>query len=270
MATPPGLDRTEIERLRAELAGAEPEEILARAYARFPRVAIVASFQVESSVLIDMACRLRDQVEVITLDTGRLPPETHEVIDAFQRRYPVRVRVVAPDPGEVAEMVGRHGVNLFYRSPELRLRCCEVRKSRPLARALRGCDAWVTGLRRDQSPTRAATPVVALDEGHGGIAKLAPLAAWTSDQVWDYVRRHQVPYHPLHDRGYPSIGCAPCTRPVQPGEDPRAGRWWWERDQVKECGLHCDHSGRPRRRGAPGGRPAEAGGGRGRGEGVRG
>ncbi len=254
MAARADLDQREIERLQAELAAAEPEEVLAWAYRRFPRTAIVASFQIESSVLIDMACRLRDQVEVITLDTGRLHQETFEIIDTFQQRYPVQIRVVSPDPGEVAEMTGRHGVNLFYRSPELRLLCCEVRKSRPLARALRGVDAWVTGLRRDQSPTRAVTPVVALDEAHGGIAKLAPLAAWTADRVWEYVRRHQVPYHPLHDRGYPSIGCAPCTRPVQPGGDPRSGRWWWEQDTVKECGLHWDPSGRPRRGGAAGDR----------------
>jgi phosphoadenosine phosphosulfate reductase len=256
MAARTGLDQPEIERLYPELATADPEEVLAWAYRRFSQVAIVASFQVESSVLIDMACRIRDRVEVITLDTGRLPQETYEIIDTFQQRYPVQVKVVSPDPEELAEMTGRHGVNLFYRSPELRIRCCEIRKSRPLARALRDYDAWVTGLRRDQSPTRAATPVVARDESHGGIVKLAPLATWTADQVWDYVRRHQVPYHPLHDRGYPSIGCAPCTRPVQPGEDPRAGRWWWEQDVVKECGLHWDPSGRPSRRDKPADRPS--------------
>src|SRR5207237_8841912 len=142
-------------------------------------------------------------------------------------------------------LADRHGANPFYRSVELRRLCCEVRKVRPLARALRGHDAWITGLRRDQGATRAATPLVAEDPEHGGLAKVAPLATWTRDQVWEYVRRHQVPYHALYDQGYTSIGCAPCTRATALGEDERAGRWWWERDEVKECGLHWTPEGRP-------------------------
>jgi thioredoxin-dependent adenylylsulfate APS reductase len=215
-----------------------PEEVLAWAYRTFRRVAIVASFQVESSVLIHMAASMVDRPDVVTLDTGRLPEETQDLIDRVQRRYPIRLHVEAPDPAEVSELVAAEGPNLFRRSVELRERCCDVRKVRPLSRALEGFDAWVTGLRRDQSAGRRGTPVVQADGAHGGIAKIAPLVAWRRDQVWSYIREHGLDYHALYDRGYTSIGCAPCTRPVQPGEDERAGRWWWEQSDVKECGLH--------------------------------
>lgn len=220
------------------LAEAAPEEILAWAYERFPNTVIVASFQAESSVLIDMAWRLRGEVRVLTLDTGRLPQETHDLIDRVRERYRIAIDVQTPDADEVAAMASGHGTNLFYRSKELRLLCCDVRKVRPLRRALEGVDAWITGLRRDQGGTRAGTPVVRVDAAHGGIAKVAPLARWRTEQVWDYIRRHDVPCHALYEHGYTSIGCAPCTRPTQPGEDPRAGRWWWETNGVKECGLH--------------------------------
>jgi phosphoadenosine phosphosulfate reductase len=220
------------------LAEATPEEILAWTYERFHQVVIVASFQAESSVLIDMAWRLRGDVTVLTLDTGRLPKETHDLIDRVRQRYGVAIDVRTPDAEEVAGITSVHGTNLFYRSKELRLLCCEMRKVRPLARALQTFDAWITGLRREQSATRTQTPAVSADAAHGGIAKVAPLARWRTEQVWEYVRRHDVPVHALYERGYTSIGCAPCTRPTQPGEDPRAGRWWWEADGVKECGLH--------------------------------
>lgn len=215
-----------------------PQSVLRWTYESFRRVAIVASLQAESSVLIDMAVRIRPKVTVLTIDTGRLPQETHEMIDRVRDRYAIDVQVIAPDPDEVRQMISISGANLFYRSPELRRLCCDVRKSRPLARALDGYDAWVTGLRRSQISTRAHTPVVAVDDEHGGIAKIAPLAAWSEDEVWGYIRDHHVPYHRLYDRGYTSIGCAPCTRATGPGEDPRAGRWWWEVGEVKECGLH--------------------------------
>lgn len=215
-----------------------PEEVLEWAYGTFRRVAIVASFQAESSVLIHMAASIVDRPEVVTLDTGRLPEETQDLIDRMQRRYPVRLHVETPDPAEVSDLVAAGGPNLFRRSVELRERCCDVRKVRPLARALEGYDAWVTGLRRDQSAGRRSTPVVQADASHGGIAKIAPLAAWRRDQVWAYIRERGLDYHALYERGYASIGCAPCTRPVEPEEDERAGRWWWEQSDVKECGLH--------------------------------
>jgi phosphoadenosine phosphosulfate reductase len=214
------------------------ETVLQWTYETFPRVAIVASFQAESSVLIDMASRIRDDVVVLTLDTGRLPQQTYDMIDRVRDRYRIDVQVISPDATAVQQMVGAHGVNLFHQSVEMRRLCCDVRKSRPLARALAGYDAWVTGLRRDQAATRAATAVAAPDPEHQGLTKVAPLATWTKEQVWSYIREHDLPYHSLYDLGYTSIGCAPCTRATTEGEDERAGRWWWEVNEVKECGLH--------------------------------
>jgi thioredoxin-dependent adenylylsulfate APS reductase len=221
-------------------AGAPPETVLRWAYETFPRVAIVASFQAESSVLIDVAARVRRHATVITLDTGRLPQQTYDMIDRVRDRYGIDVQVVSPDAGDLQTMVGSHGANLFLESVEMRRLCCNVRKSRPLARALSGYDAWVTGLRRQQAPTRLQTPVVAPDPEHAGLTKIAPLAAWSKDQVWAYIRENELPYHTLYDAGYTSIGCAPCTRATIAGEDERAGRWSWEQNEVKECGLHWE------------------------------
>jgi thioredoxin-dependent adenylylsulfate APS reductase len=221
-----------------ELESAGAQDVLRWTYSRFSRVAIVASFQAESTVLIDLASRVVQRPEVVTLDTGRLPQETHDQAERELARRPLRLHVHTPDPAELRRLAAEHGPNPFYRSPELRRLCCEVRKGRPLARALAGFDAWITGVRRDQAPSRAATPIVAEDPAHGGIAKVAPLARWTEEEVWSYLRARRLEHHPLYDRGYRSIGCAPCTRAVMEGEDARAGRWWWERDAVKECGLH--------------------------------
>jgi len=160
------------------------------------------------------------------------------VIDRMRERYDIRLDVISPDAEETRDMVAQHGVNLFYNSIALRNACCEVRKARPLERALRGRSAWITGLRRDQSRTRSETQVAAPDALHGGIMKIAPLARWSRADVWDYIRANDVPYHDLYDRGYTSIGCEPCTRAIRPGEDERAGRWWWEDSDVKECSIH--------------------------------
>jgi len=214
------------------------EATLRWAYHTFERVAIVASFQAESSVIIDLASKIRPDVRVLTLDTGRLPTETHDMIDRVRDRYGIEVEVVKPDAGEVQQMVAANGSDLFYRSVEMRRLCCDVRKSRPLDRALGGFDAWVTGLRREQAATRAGTQVVALDPERNGVTKIAPLASWSKADVWDYIRENDLPYHALYDHGYTSIGCAPCTRATATGEDERAGRWWWEENEVKECGLH--------------------------------
>ncbi len=214
------------------------EATLRWAYDTFARVAIVASFQAESSVIIDLASRIRPDLRVLTLDTGRLPQETHDMIDRVRDRYGIEIEVVTPDPDEVGQMVAAHGSHLFYRAVEMRRMCCDVRKSRPLDRALSGYDAWITGLRREQAATRANTQVVALDPEHNGITKIAPLASWSKAEVWDYIRDHDLPYHSLYDHGFTSIGCAPCTRATSQGEDERAGRWWWEQNEVKECGLH--------------------------------
>jgi phosphoadenosine phosphosulfate reductase len=206
------------------------------------RLALASSFGAEDMVLIDLFARLVDKPRVFTLDTGRLPQETYDLMDATRRRYGIDVEVYFPHPIDVEAMVRGRGLNLFYDSIEDRKDCCGVRKVEPLKRALATVDGWITGLRRDQIVTRAETPKIGIDRDHGGIWKVAPLAAWTRDQVWAYIRRHEVPYNALHDQGFASIGCAPCTRAIQPGDDERAGRWWWEEPAQRECGIHFDPS----------------------------
>lgn len=216
-----------------------PEEILAWALGKFqPRIALAASFGAEDVVVLDMLTKLTPAARVFTLDTGRLPAETYALMDAIRERYRLTIEVYFPQAETVEAMVREHGVNLFYRTVEDRKRCCGVRKVEPLGRALQGLDAWITGLRREQAVTRTQVRKVEVDSDHGGMVKVNPLADWTWEQVWAYIRTHNVPYNALHDRGYPSIGCAPCTRAVAPDEDPRAGRWWWEKPETKECGLH--------------------------------
>ncbi|HTG47869.1 MAG TPA: phosphoadenylyl-sulfate reductase [Actinomycetota bacterium] len=219
---------------------AAPEEILGWALDRFhPRMAISAAGGIDGMALIDMAWRIDPSVRVFTLDTGRLPPETYTLFEEVRDRYGIDVEFEFPDRLAVERMTAGEGPNLMYRSVELRLRCCEVRKVEPLSRKLATLDAWVAGLRREQWKSRRNIAKVEVDRQHGGIVKLNPLADWTLDRVWNYVREHEVPYHELFDQGFQSIGCAPCTRAVLPGEDERAGRWWWEQDTDKECGIHC-------------------------------
>ncbi len=223
----------------ASLAGSAPQTVLEWALRTFPRdrIALCTSLQREGMVLLDMATRLDPLVQVVTIDTGRLPIETHEFIDCVRARYAIRIEVLHPNADELSQLTAEHGVNPFYRSVELRLLCCRIRKINPLTPRLQRLDAWITGLRRSGSAERAAVNQVELDTVHGGIVKLNPLAHWTTEQVEAYTKAHNVPVHPLYAKGYTSIGCAPCTRPVMPGEDPRAGRWWWERG-AKECGIH--------------------------------
>jgi phosphoadenosine phosphosulfate reductase len=218
----------------------DAQGILEWAFERYhPRLALACSFQAEESVLIDMMYRLRgSDFRVLSLDTGRLNQETYDCMDAMRERYGIRVEVFFPNAERVEKMVREGGLNLFYRSVEARKMCCDIRKVEPLNRALENLDAWVTGLRREQAPTRTDILKVEVDHGHAGIAKINPLIDWSHKQIWDYIRKNQVPYNKLHDQGYPSIGCAPCTRAVKPGEDIRAGRWWWENPETKECGLH--------------------------------
>jgi phosphoadenosine phosphosulfate reductase len=234
-------DDLEIGEIALELDDKEPQEVIAWALDTFgDRIAVVTALQAEGMVVLDMAYQLKPDIRVITVDTGRLPQETYEFLDCVREHYPdARFEVLFPDYREVEAMVRRHGVNLFYKSVPLRLLCCHIRKVRPLLRALQNLDAWFTGLRREQWASRANIKKVELDHDHGGIVKVNPLADWTKEEVWDYIRENGVPYHPLYDKGYTSIGCAPCTRPIQPGEDDRAGRWWWEVNAPKECGIHC-------------------------------
>ena len=215
-------------------------ELLGWALERFrPRIALASSFGAEDVVLIDLLMELDPRARVFTLDTGRLHSETYALAQALRDRYGLAIDVFFPRTEALEAMVRAHGVNLFYASVENRKLCCGVRKVEPLDRALEGLDAWITGLRREQAVTRGRVRKVEIDADHGGILKLNPLADWSWDRVWGYIRDHAVPYNALHDAGFPSIGCAPCTRAVRPGEDLRAGRWWWELDAAaKECGLH--------------------------------
>jgi phosphoadenosine phosphosulfate reductase len=241
---PHGLDPQLDEPDLADLEGLPADRLLAwaiRTHGR--RFAVVTSFQAEGMVVLDLARQIDPGVRVLTLDTGRLPEETHEVIEAVRTGMGLRVEVVSPDPADVAAMVASHGPNLFRKDPALRRLCCHVRKVAPLERALAGVDAWATGLRRDGGPARVGTPKVERDAANGGIVKLNPLADWSRDQVWAYVRSHRLPVSSLYGQGYTSIGCAPCTRPTRPGEDERAGRWWWEADPDRECGLHARLAG---------------------------
>jgi phosphoadenosine phosphosulfate reductase len=216
----------------------EAQDIVRLVHQRFGRkVALSSSFGAEDMVLIDMLMKVDPRARIVTLDTGRLPQETYNVMDAVRERYGAAIEIFFPQAEAVQAMVAEHGLNLFYHSVENRKLCCGVRKMEPLRRALAGLDAWMTGLRREQSVTRTDVHAVEWDESNK-LVKVNPLADWTRDDVWRYIREHNVPYNALHDRGYPSIGCLPCTRAVQPGEHERAGRWWWEHPETKECGLH--------------------------------
>jgi phosphoadenosine phosphosulfate reductase len=235
------IDELEAGELSVEFEGEEPETVLEWAIERFsPRIGVSTAFQIDGVAIIDMAYRLDQGIHVFSVDTGRLPAETHELIAQLRDRYPgLNLEVLAPEEQHVRRMVERKGRDLFHESVENRLLCCNVRKVRPLTRHLATLDAWITGLRRDQWATRTNIRKVEIDHDHGAIVKLNPLAEWTKDEVWDYVRENDVPYHALYDQGYTSIGCAPCTRAIRPGEADRAGRWWWETNAPKECGIHC-------------------------------
>jgi phosphoadenosine phosphosulfate reductase len=230
--------RERVERFRAATAGAEIEEFLPAAAAAFNGDLLFASsLGAEDQVLTHLLSRLAPEVPIITLDTGRLPQETYDLIDETRRRLGVEIEVLFPHAASVEAMVRTHGVNLFYESVEKRKACCFARKVEPLKRKLAGFDAWMTGMRRDQSPTRSGVERIEVDAVNG-MVKLNPLVDWSRERVWSYLRAEDVPYSKLHDRGFPSIGCLPCTRAVGPGEDERAGRWWWERPEQKECGIH--------------------------------
>jgi len=210
---------------------------------RYSPVALASSLQAEDMVITDAIARLRLPITVFALDTGRLHAETLALIPEIQQRYGIEIEVLQPQSASVAQYVQFYGRDAFYGSTGLRQRCCEIRKVEPLARALAGKRAWITGQRREQSSNRAELAEREVDALHG-VEKFNPLAAWSETAVWDYIRAHHVPYNRLYDQGYRSIGCAPCTRPSLPGEEVRAGRWWWEQPETKECGLHLTADGR--------------------------
>ncbi len=219
------------------------QEIVSWAVLEFgvEHLALASSMGAEDQALTDILWVHEPQAHIFTLDTGRLPQETHELIQETNAKYGRPLKIVFPEKARVEEMVNLHGPNLFYESLAKRKMCCEVRKVEPLRRELKNYRAWMTGLRRSQAVTRQELPIVEWDETFG-LVKINPLAAWSEKDVWDYLKEKGIPYNKLHDQGYPSIGCAPCTRAVAAGEDIRAGRWWWEQPEHKECGLHVKNA----------------------------
>lgn len=226
------------EQLNKRFSGKTPEEILKYFLEEYRgHIGLASSLGIEDQVLTAMMCKIDSSALIFTLDTGRLFPETYSLIERTNMTYGIKVRLFFPDFREVEKMVSEHGVNLFYESEGNRRMCCHVRKLEPLERAFAGLKVWICGLRREQSVTRTGNQVVEWDEANR-MLKVNPLIDWTEEQAWEYIKKQGVPYNALHDKGFPSIGCQPCTRAVKPGEDIRAGRWWWESPDHKECGLH--------------------------------
>ena len=221
------------------LGGATPTDVMRWGLTRFgQKMAIASSFSLEDNVVTDIAFKIDPKVRVFALDTGRLPEETYQAAERVRDKYGIEIEWLFPEHVAVETLLRKKGSYSFMDSLDNRHECCGIRKVEPLGRILGTLEAWVTGLRRDQSVTRADTASVQLDAGHGGIAKVNPIIAWSNEELWAYADAERVPVHTLHRKGYPSIGCQPCTRAVQPGEHPRAGRWWWENPESKECGLH--------------------------------
>lgn len=232
-----------VKNLNEEFGGADSVETLRWSLEHFGgKVALASSLGAEDMVITDLLWKVDPHSRIFTLDTGRLPEETYRVMDRVREKYGINLEVFFPENDRIEEMVRIHGINLFYDSIEYRKLCCYVRKMEPLKRALSELDAWICGLRRDQSVTRADVAVFEIDETNGGILKVNPLIDWSEEDVWNYIRENDVPYNELHDKSYPSIGCEPCTRAIRTGEDVRAGRWWWESPEQKECGLHAKKS----------------------------
>jgi phosphoadenosine phosphosulfate reductase len=224
--------------LNRRFAKSSPEEILSWFSMNFAgKIAFSTSLGAEDQVITHMIAGGGQPVKIFTLDTGRLFQETYDLLDITRQKYGCAIDIYFPDALHVEEMVQSRGINLFYQSIENRQLCCHIRKLEPLKRALRGMEVWVTGVRKEQSVTRAGAALVEWDPVYE-IIKINPLIQWNSDMVWEYIRSWKIPVNELHEKGYPSIGCLPCTRAIQPGEDVRSGRWWWELPELKECGLH--------------------------------
>ncbi len=221
-----------------EFGNKSAEEVLAFFLGKFKnRIALASSLGAEDQVLTRMIANIDLSTRIFTLDTGRVFPETYDLMARTNEKYGIKLKVYFPDATSVENMVNEKGINLFYESIENRKLCCGIRKVEPLKRAFKELDVWICGLRKDQSVTRFFTKTIEWDE-QNGLIKINPILSWTEKQVWAYIKEHDVPYNELHDKGFPSIGCQPCTRAIKPGEDVRAGRWWWETPEQKECGLH--------------------------------
>jgi phosphoadenosine phosphosulfate reductase len=232
------MNNFKIEELNKRFQQKDPIEVLTWFLNEYgDKVALSSSMGAEDQVLTDMVLKIKPETRIFTLDTGRLFPETYDLIDRTNKKYNTKIEVLFPDYRQVEEMVNSKGINLFYESIENRKLCCHIRKIEPLKRVFKTLDAWICGLRAGQSVTRLNIRVVEWDDNNG-LIKVNPLARWSETEVWNYIKENKIPYNPLHDKGYPSIGCQPCTRAVEPWEDVRAGRWWWENPESRECGLH--------------------------------
>jgi phosphoadenosine phosphosulfate reductase len=232
----------QIDQLNAEFGAADTAHILDYFINTYNnKIAFASSMGAEDQVITQMIANINPKTKIITLDTGRMFPETYDLIERTNARYKINIEIYFPDRAQVENMVREKGINLFYESIENRKLCCHIRKIVPLQRALKGLDVWISGLRRSQSVTRKDLKLVEWDNNNQ-LIKINPLIEWTEDQVWHYIEKNNIPYNRLHDQGFPSIGCQPCTRAIEPGDDVRAGRWWWEQPDHKECGLHVKNS----------------------------
>jgi phosphoadenosine phosphosulfate reductase len=230
--------KKKVEELNKKMKGSAPREVLKYFIGEYKgKIAQSTSLGAEDQVITDMICGIDNKTRIFSLDTGRLFQETYDLIEKTNSKYDINIDIYFPDWQKVEEMVREKGINLFYRSIENRKRCCYLRKVEPLNRALKGTEVWISGIRRDQTVSRFYRELVEWDETHKMI-KINPLLNWTEKQVWQYIKENNVPYNILHDSGFSSIGCQPCTRAIKPGEDFRAGRWWWEESDNRECGLH--------------------------------
>ena len=231
-------NKEQIAQWNKELKNSTPEQVMSFFLNEFPnKIALSTSLGYEDQVLTQIVSSISKSAKIFTLDTGRLFPETYELLDKTSKKYGVNINVYFPNTDDVEEMVNSKGINLFYDSIENRKLCCNLRKLVPLARAMSGLSGWITGLRRDQSVTRTDMQLVEWDENNN-MLKINPLINWTEQEVIDYIDDNKIPFNPLHKKGFASIGCQPCTRAIEPDEDVRAGRWWWENPDTKECGLH--------------------------------
>lgn len=230
--------KDQIKAYNEQLKDSSPEDILRFFLEKYKgRIAFATSLGAEDQVITAMLARVDAAIKIFTLDTGRLFQETYDLLDITEKKYKLNIGIYFPDAQQVEKMVHDKGINLFYESVENRKLCCHIRKVEPLKRALSGMQVWVSGLRREQSMTRKEKETVEWDETNN-LVKINPLIDWTGKQVWDYIKDRKIPYNSLHDKGFTSIGCLPCTRAISPGENERAGRWWWENSENKECGLH--------------------------------
>lgn len=227
-----------IKKLEDEIKNLNAEKTLNYLYEKFKdKVIIASSLGAEDQVITDMAIKINKRFKIFTLDTGRLPQETYDLIDETNKKYGIKIKIYFPDKKEVENMINEYGPNLFYESVEKRKLCCQIRKVNVLKKVLKNYDFWITGLRQEQSITRQNINKIEFDEKFN-LIKINPIFDWKTKDVWDYIKKHNVPYNKLHDKNYPSIGCAPCTRAINKGEDIRNGRWWWEQPEQKECGIH--------------------------------